>query len=138
MPRLRIIGLAAAMGAAATCGGSSPSTPSPSDNPNQMVISSSGVLTPSEITVAPGSRVLFINNHSRPHQIASDPHPEHNLCPEMDQVGLLAQGQRRESGNFVAARTCGLHDHDDPDNASLKGRMGGELHALALETSAPS
>jgi plastocyanin len=123
MRRLRTIGLAAAMGAAATCGGGSPSTPSPSDNPNQMVISSSGVLSPSEITVSAGSRVLFINNHSRPHQITSDPHPEHTDCPEINQVGLLAQGQRRETGNLVTVRTCGIHDHDDPDNASLKGRI---------------
>jgi len=123
MRRLRAIGLAAAMGAAATCGGGSPSTPSPPDNPNQMVISSSGVLTPSEITVSAGSRVLFINNHSRPHQITSDPHPEHTDCPEINQVGLLAQGQRRETGNLVTVRTCGIHDHDDPDNASLKGRI---------------
>jgi plastocyanin len=122
MRRLRTLGLAAAMAAAATCGGS-PSTPSPSDNPNQMVISSSGVLTPSEITVTAGSRVLFINNHSRPHQITSDPHPEHTDCPEINQVGLLSQGQRRETGNLVTVRTCGLHDHDDPDNASLKGRI---------------
>jgi len=123
MRRLRAIGLAAAMSAAATCGGGSPSTPSPSDNPNQMVISSSGVLSPSEITVSAGSRVLFINNHSRPHQITSDPHPEHTDCPEINQVGLLAQGQRRETGNLVTVRTCGIHDHDDPDNAALKGRI---------------
>ena len=121
--RLRGVGIAAAMAALAACGGSSPSTPSPSENPNQMVISSAGVLTPSEITVPAGSRVLFINNHSRSHQIASDPHPEHTDCPEINQVGLLAQGQRRETGNLVTVRTCGLHDHDDPDNAKLKGRI---------------
>ena len=108
----------------AACGGSgsSPSAPTP-DNPNQMVISSSGALTPSEITVPAGSRVLFINNHSRPHQMASDPHPEHDQCPEINQVGLLSPGQRRETGNLVTVRTCGVHDHDDPDNASLKGRI---------------
>ena len=88
-----------------------------------MVISSSGVLTPSEITVPAGSRVLFINNHSRPHQMASDPHPEHDQCPEINQVGLLSPGQRRETGNLVTVRTCGVHDHDDPDNASLHGRI---------------
>jgi len=88
-----------------------------------MVISSSGALTPSEITVPAGSRVLFINNHSRPHQMASDPHPEHDQCPEINQVGLLSPGQRRETGNLVTVRTCGVHDHDDPDNASLKGRI---------------
>jgi hypothetical protein len=67
--------------------------------------------------------VLVINNHNRSHQIASDPHPEHSDCPEMDQVGVLAPGQRRESGNFVAVRICGLHDHDDPNNLALRGRI---------------
>jgi len=108
---------------AACGGGSTPSTPTNPDNPNQMVISPAGVLTPSQITVTAGSRVLVINNHSKPHQIASDPHPEHTDCPEINQVGLLAPGQRRETGNFVTVRTCGLHDHDEPDNANLKGRI---------------
>ena len=115
--------LAGAMWLAACGGGSTPSPPTNPDNPNQMVISASGALTPQELTVTAGSRVLFVNNHSRPHQMASDPHPEHNDCPEFDQVGLLAPGQRRETGNLVTARTCGLHDHIDPDNASLKGRV---------------
>ena len=125
MRALRTFTIVAATIALARCGGSgsNPSTPTPSDNPNQMVISSTGVLTPSEITVTAGSRVLFINNHSRPHQITSDPHPEHTDCPEINQVGLLSQGQRRETGNLVSVRTCGIHDHDDPDNASLKGRI---------------
>ena len=111
--------------ALASCGGSPPSTPTPNpgDNPNQMVISASGVLTPSEITVPAGSRVLFVNNHSRPHQMSSDPHPEHNDCPELDPVGVLAPGQRRETSNLVRVRTCGVHDHEDPDNNALKGRI---------------
>ena len=110
---------------AATCGGKSgnPGSPSPVDNPNQMTISASGVLTPSELVVSPGSRVLFINNHSRPHHMSSDPHPDHGDCPPIDQVGVLPQGQRRETGNLVAVRTCGLHDHDDPLNPALLGRI---------------
>jgi plastocyanin len=104
-------------------GGSSPGGPTPPDNPNQIVISSSGAFTPTEITVAPGSRVLFINNHSRPHQVSSDPHPEHDACPEINSVGLLAAGQRRETSNLVTVRTCGVHDHDDPDNPGLKARI---------------
>lgn len=116
--------LASAVVLLAACGsGNTSPSPPPPDNPNQMTISSSGVLTPKELTITAGSRVLFINNHSRSHQIASDPHPEHTDCPEINQVGLLAPGQRRETGNFVAVRTCGLHDHDEPDNANLKGRI---------------
>ena len=110
---------------AATCGGKSgnPGSPSPVDNPNQMTISPSGVLTPSELVVSPGSRVLFINNHSQRHHMSSDPHPDHGDCPPLDQVGVLSQGQRRETGNLVAVRTCGLHDHDDPLNPALLGRI---------------
>ena len=110
---------------AATCGGKSanPGGPSPADNPIQMTISASGVLTPSELVVSPGTRVLFINNHSTRHHMSSDPHPDHGDCPPMDQVGVLTPGQRRESGNFVSIRTCGLHDHEDPDNPALRGRI---------------
>ena len=110
---------------AATCGGSGggSTTPTNPDNPNRIVISTTGVLTPSEITVSAGSRVLFVNNHSKSHQIASDPHPEHTDCPEINQVGVLAPGEQRETGNLVTVRTCGLHDHNDPDNAALHGRI---------------
>jgi plastocyanin len=123
LSRARSVWIGCVAAALAACGGSSaPPAPTP-DNPNQMVISSSGVLTPKEITITAGSRVLFINNHSRPHFMASDPHPEHNACPEMDPIGVLSPGQRRETSNFVIARTCGLHDHDEFDNDNLKGRI---------------
>ena len=110
---------------AATCGGKTPDPggPSPIDNPNQMTISAAGVLTPSELVVSAGARVLFINNHSRRHHMSSDPHPDHQDCPAIDQVGVLTQGQRRETGNLVTVRTCGLHDHEDPDNPALRGRI---------------
>ena len=111
--------------AAATCGGKSPNPggPSPGENPNQMTISAAGVLTPSELVVSPGARVLFINNDSRRHHMSSDPHPDHQDCPAIDQVGVLTPGQRRETGNLVTVRTCGLHDHEDPDNPALRGRI---------------
>jgi len=55
--------------------------------------------------------------------MTSDPHPEHNLCPEINQVGLLMPGQARETGNLVTVRTCGFHDHENPDNNLLTGRL---------------
>ena len=125
MRPLRALLLVCVVSAAATCGGGggNPGGPSPSDNPNQMTISAAGVLSPTELVVSPGSRVLFINNHSQRHNMTSDPHPEHNDCPEINQVGLLSTGQRRETGNLVAVRTCGIHDHDDPDNRDLRARI---------------
>ena len=53
----------------------------------------------------------------------SDPHPEHSDCPEFDQVGSLAPGQRRQTGNLNATRTCGFHDHINFDNQSLRGTV---------------
>lgn len=88
-----------------------------------MTISATGVIAPKELVVPPGTRVLFINNHARAHQMTSDPHPEHSDCPEINQVGVLLAGQRRETGNLIAVRTCGVHDHDDPGNASLHARI---------------
>lgn len=109
----------------AACGGGNdgPAAPSPPDNPNRITISAAGVASPTELVVAPGARVLFINNHAQRHQVSSDPHPEHTDCPEINQVGLLTQGQSRETGNLVAVRTCRFHDHENPDDAGLRGRI---------------
>jgi hypothetical protein len=41
----------------------------------------------------------------------------------MDQVGFLAAGQSRTSGNFNTVRTCGFHDHNQPSNTGLQGRI---------------
>ena len=110
----------------AACGGQN-GTPTPaatpSPNPYTISISGSGIVNPKELTVPPGSRVLFVNSHSRRHDVTSDPHPDHLDCPELNQVGVLNAGQSRESGNFVTVRTCGFHDHDDPNNVNLRGSI---------------
>lgn len=112
---------------AVSCG-SSPGAPSSGGsgssgtNANTITITAAGV-SPKTIQITLGSRVRFLNSDSRPHNMASDPHPEHTDCPEFDQVGFLSPGQARETGNLVTARTCGFHDHDNPDNAGLKGSV---------------
>lgn len=113
--------------AAAGCGGgssspSTPSTPSAPANPNTITITASGV-SPKQLTVAPGSRVLFVNNDTRAHEMASDPHPDHQDCPPINSVGLLNPTQSRETTNLIDVRTCGFHDHQNPDNTSLKGQI---------------
>jgi hypothetical protein len=109
----------------ASCGGGNgPTNPSPTpENPYRITISAAGAVAPTELVVPPGSRVLFINSDSGRHEMTSDPHPDHTLCPEINQVGLLQPGQTRETGNLVAVRTCGFHDHENPDNRFLIGRI---------------
>lgn len=109
-----------------SCGGSDGSSnppTNPTPNPYTVTISGSGVVSPKNLTVPPGSRVLFVNSHSGRHDMTSDPHPDHLDCPEVNQVGVLNAGQSRESGNLVTVRTCGFHDHDDPNNVNLRGSI---------------
>jgi plastocyanin len=112
--------------ASLSCGGSDGSSnppTNPTTNPYTVTISGSGIVGPKELTVPPGGRVLFVNSHSRRHDMTSDPHPDHLDCPELNQVGVLNAGQSRESGNLVTVRTCGFHDHDDPNNVNLRGSI---------------
>ncbi len=123
------VALATAALASACGGGSSPTGPSTGDTGSgggsasaTIAITSSGV-SPSSLTVSPGTRVTFVNNDSRAHFMASNPHPDHTDCPELNQVGALQPGQSRTSGNLNTARTCGFHDHDNPENRSLQGAI---------------
>lgn len=88
----------------------------------RITITASGV-DQKTLTIKVGERVTVTNNDSRAHEFSSDPHPEHTECPELNQVGFIQPNQTKESGNFVAARTCGFHDHNQPSNTSLQGRV---------------
>ena len=124
---LRGISAFAVLIAFASCGGGNSSTPTApsgggSSSSTTITITSAGV-SPKSITASPGSRVLFVNNDSRPHEMDSDPHPEHTDCPAINQVGFLSPGQSRETGNLNAVRTCGFHDHNMDRNTSLQGTI---------------
>ena len=87
-----------------------------------ITITSAGV-SPQRITVPAGSRVTFMNRDSRSHEMSSDPHPDHGDCPPIEQVGFLSPGQDKQTGNLTVSRTCGFHDHNQPDVASLRGEI---------------
>ena len=67
--------------------------------------------------------VTFVNNDVRPHTIVSDPVDAHTLCPPLNRVGTLQPGERRDSGTLQLRSDCGYHDHGDPSNALMKGRI---------------
>ena len=115
--------------AISACGGgdSSPTTPT---NPGgtggpisaTITIGTDGRVSPASVTASLGSRVTFVNNHNRPHEMSSDPHPEHTQCPEIN-VGTIQAGQSRTTQNLVVARRCGFHDHLDDGNTALHGSI---------------
>jgi hypothetical protein len=121
-------GAALVLAAALSCGGddSSPGGPSgactPSTSPATLVIQNNSIC-PQSIGIARGGQLTIINQDSRTHEMTSDPHPSHTDCPELNQIGTLNTGQQRQSGNLTTARTCGMHDHTDPDRASLRATI---------------
>ena len=108
------------------CGGSKgPTTPTPTPTPPPgptVTIGSSG-LVPRTIEIPVGGRLTIVNNDGVSHDMGSDPHPFHEDCPELNQIGMLEPGQFRTSGNLVEARTCGMHDHIRPLVTSLQLRV---------------
>ena len=88
-----------------------------------ITIGSNGVASPSTVTVTQGGRVTFVNNDSRSHDMSSDPHPSHEDCPPLEQVGFLSPGQSKTSGNLNTVRVCGFHDHNLPTVTGLQGRI---------------
>jgi plastocyanin len=87
-----------------------------------ITITASGA-SPRNVTIPSGSRVMFVNNDSRAHDMHSDPHPAHTDCAELESVGFLSAGQSRASGDFTTPRVCGFHDHDRPSDTSLQGTI---------------
>ena len=118
--------LALAIGFGACGGSNSPSSPDPGNNGTiaaTIVIDSTGNVTPRDVTVTAGSRVTFTNNHNTSHQMASDPHPEHTLCPSLNTVGLIGPGQSGTSSNLNTPMVCTYHDHINDATAALKGTI---------------
>jgi plastocyanin len=118
--------VAALLGLAA-CGSSSPTSSSGitgSPGPSGATITiSNGAVSPSSVTISSGQSVTFVNSDGRTHNMTSDPHPSHNDCPNINAVGTISNGQTKLTNALTVVRTCGFHDHDDPDNNALKGQI---------------
>jgi plastocyanin len=88
-----------------------------------VTITSNGV-SPSTVTVAVGQGVTFVNNDSRSHEIASNPHPQHGSCPSIEGgLATLSPGQSRITHAFANTGTCGYHDHLDETNTRFQGSI---------------
>ena len=121
----------------AACGGSSPTSPGGGGGSSVVVQSTGSVgtvgatitiganstVSPSQVTVAVGQSVTFVNSDSRSHDMESDPHPAHTACPSIANVGLLQPGQSKTTFGFANTGTCGYHDHNDSERAGLMGRI---------------
>jgi plastocyanin len=125
------LALASGLALAVNCGGSSTSpSPPPSSGGGgtgtigaTITIGANGVLSPATVTIRSGDSVMFVNNHNRDHQMSSDPHPNHTDCPAINALATLGVGQSRATNALSTTRTCGVHDHLEDTNNSLKGSI---------------
>ena len=122
----------AALAFASACGSDSSSSANPGSPSTgggtptattTITITSAGV-SPKSITVPRGSQVTFVNSSSLSHEMASDPHPTHGSCPEIESgVGFMSAGQTKLTGNLNTPRTCGYHDHNRDFDTTLQGTI---------------
>jgi hypothetical protein len=75
-------------------------------------------------------QVEFFNDDSESHRLLSDPHPEHNQCPEMMELGVLGPkrsafvtfSDARRHGN-IAPPVCRYHDETRRDDQRFWGSI---------------
>jgi len=134
--RSRVLLSVAALGVLSACGGGSSTSPggggtavvvrdSGTGGPSGATITmtANGVSAPS-VTVSVGQTVTFVNNDTKSHEIASNPHPQHGSCPGIEAgLGVIAPGQTKQTHNFGNAGTCGYHDHQDDTNVRFQGSI---------------
>jgi plastocyanin len=127
------VAVASVLATALACGGSgggsnNPNTPgsgggTPGPVGATITIGANDTVSPSTVTINPGESVTFVNNGTRSHQMASDPHPAHTDCPAINALGVVDRGQSRSTNALTASRTCGFHDHNEDTNAGLRGSI---------------
>lgn len=116
---------ATAAGCGGGGGGSTPPTgpsPVPGGPAATITITDAGV-SAATVDISAGQQVEFINASSRDRTVYSTPHGLHTDCPAINQVDVLAPGQRRMTGPLNNVRLCGFHDHMDPTNNAFRGTI---------------
>jgi hypothetical protein len=98
-----------------------PTTPAPGESPT-VTISASG-FSPPEITLPIAGRVTFVNADRIGRDIASGLEHNSRECSEVDVVGFLNPGERRQSAAFDQAKTCRFHEHSNVGNPAWQGRI---------------
>jgi hypothetical protein len=123
-------------GSVIACTSSAPAVPSltpPADDPGPppsipttdgatLTLTPEGV-SPKQVRVYQGSRVTFVNDDARVHDMRSNPLHLQTDCPELNAVGTVVPGQSKASDPLQHLRGCGFHDHVDEADTRLYGTV---------------
>jgi hypothetical protein len=104
--------------ALATCS----SAMSPSQPGSATIVISADGMTPKEVSINRGNRVIVENRDSHPHRPMSGPHPEHTSCPALN-FDSIPPGAKVQSPVLDDALDCRLHDEMNVGDASFSARV---------------
>ncbi len=99
----------------------SPSTPTKAEKVYSaaVTIDKKGFM-PETITVKKGTIVTFTNKDSKPHRVATDPHPSHTSVPGFDSQTTIVKGQ---SYSFYFDKKGSFTYHDETSPIKIKGTI---------------
>src|SRR5712692_7900904 len=86
-----------------------------------LTLTSAGV-DPRTSSIQPGGTLTVTNNDAVGHEFASNPHPQHIDCPELNSP-LLAPGASFTATIANRSQVCGFHDHLNPSQSQLQGTI---------------
>jgi hypothetical protein len=84
-----------------------------------IVYSAAGV-TPNTLTIPAGTTLTYVNADVVDHQPASNPHPSHTDCPELN-AGVVNPGTSAMITTGNGPKGCGFHDHLNPVDTKYQG-----------------
>ena len=88
-------------------------------SPTAFVTITSSGFNPATLLISKGETVQWVNNDSKTHQPASNPHPVHDNLPGFDAKEPMKSGETYLF-TFEQTGTFGYHDHINPTtNASV-------------------
>lgn len=130
LPAAVVVAAIAADVLLSACGGGFETYTGPTETQRFTVTITAGGVSPAivRIPVCKGYCdviLQFVNADAVPHDVRSDPHPAHTLCPAYATVGIVAPGQSKEA----TVSTCslpersGYHDETRPDDQAFWGRV---------------
>ena len=91
-----------------------------SSNPPAYVSITSNGFDPATITIKPNKAVVWTNNDTKAHQVASDPYPSDNALAGFKSASAINNGQ---TYSFVFNKAGSYSYHDDKNPSTFKGTV---------------
>lgn len=87
---------------------------------DKVIQASPNGFSPQDFVMRVGNTLTWHNTDTVDHEIRSNPHPEHDKFPQINEIGLLKPGEKK-SIKITEPGIYTYHDHLNPTAYALKG-----------------